>query len=166
MNKNTVDQDNAPKGIKMAPSKVAGDWINRLIADHARVETAPAVERVVAVKEVKAKSETDVTDAVEYVAPVKGVAGKKATFALSDSVLDAMASENNVTLRGAYPNIGMKRMAVSNSLRAAAKKRGGLYTLQADGVFGWTDAPEDFDCEITHTPQGVKIAKETAVEAA
>lgn len=59
---------------------------------------------------------------------------------------------------------GRIRMTLGNSLRAAAKRRHGLYDLSGD----WHEAPADFigDAELKETPDGEKIQKTAPAEAA
>lgn len=58
---------------------------------------------------------------------------------------------------------GRIRMSIGNMLRAAAKKRHGLYDLDGE----WTDAPTDFvgETERTEERDGKTIAKAPAQEA-
>lgn len=61
---------------------------------------------------------------------------------------------------GAYPNIGQARMSIGNSLRAAARKRHGLFNVDGE----WVDADEDFiaDHPLKENRDGSKIVKEKA----
>lgn len=57
---------------------------------------------------------------------------------------------------------GRIRMTLGNSLRAAAKRRHGLYDLEGN----WVEAPADFigDAELKENPDGSKIAKQQEEE--
>jgi hypothetical protein len=145
----TIDNVNDSKSIKMGVSAVAGDWINRIMAAFANVELEAAVVAV----------------AADPVTDTAAVIGRKAKFGLDDGVLNELASQNSMALKETYPNIGMKRMALSNKLRAAAKRRGGLYIPTGTGSYGWQEAPADFETSgtATETPHGVKIAPVKAV---
>lgn len=61
---------------------------------------------------------------------------------------------------------GRLRMTIGNMLRAAAKKRHGMFVLTADGS-EWVDAPAEFvgDSPKTHNTDGSKIAVKAAEPA-
>lgn len=68
----------------------------------------------------------------------------------------ALAEANKVNVK-TYPNLGMYRMNIGNMLRASARRRGGLHTIDGDFVV-WEEIENP-----THDPDGNKIL---AVEAA
>lgn len=137
------------KSIKMGESSTAGDWINRIIADYATSVAQEAVEACDAVKD----------DKGEIVTPA--VRARAAKTAVDPVKLDVIAEINALELKAEYPNPGMKRMALSNKMRAAAKRRGGLMLPNGrEGAAKWCEAPEDFQVneKLTENPDGTKIA--------
>lgn len=144
-----MTEEKTSGAITMGKPKTEGDWINRIIADHCRVVTQEAQEAVAEVKD----EDGNVT-----------VEGKRAVAEkseISDEKLDKLAHMNELALKDSYPNIGMKRMALGNKMRAAAKRRGGLMLPDVNGDATWTDAPDDFEVneQITENADGTKIAK-------
>ena len=136
--------------VKNTEFKSAGDWINQILAKHCIDANVGAVE---AVAEVKDKDGNVTTE---------GVRGKKGKDVVNLENLTSLAEENHLTVKE-YVNAGMARMNVGNMLRAAARKRGGLFIKGR-----WTKAPEDFEVlePLTHGRDGEKLAVKKVDEKA
>lgn len=139
-----------------------GDWITRTInencVDHdvGAVGTVDGIKEVKAVKAVKAKGNKPAVEAVAAVKGVPAVRGKRGKDELNVEAIKTLAAENHLTVKD-YPNVGMYRMNIGNMLRAAARKRHGLYI---NGK--WTAAPKDFKVndKATENHEGHKIVNE------
>lgn len=147
--------------------KTKGDWINRLMAEHATEQNVGAVEAVEAVPEVKDEDGNVTQEAVP------AIRGKKGKDVINVEAIEALARANSIELKeGGYPNPGMTRMNVSNMLRSAARKRHGLNVPTSAGPingnteFEFTEAPGDFEVNEnkTHNPDGSKIVVAKPVE--
>ncbi len=94
----------------------------------------------------------------------------KAKVTLDCEALIAMAEANGLEKAGEFRPVistkngpGRVRMSVGNMIRAAARRRGGIFHLK-DGEPKWNNAPEEFmgDREPTEKRDGTKIAKKKA----
>lgn len=87
-------------------------------------------------------------------------------FALAEA--NGLDVEKYKTQIGTHGAPGRLRMTIGNMLRSAAKKRHGLYTVDADGEKTWNAADEAFigGAELTHNKDGSKIAKAKPAEEA
>ena len=130
------------------------------------VGAKPAVEAVAAVAEVKDEDGNVIQEAV---AEVKGKAATKGKDVWDLDKMFLLAERNHIdttskTFVGLRTtgNIGRARMTIGNMLRAAAKKRWGLFDVEGN----WVDAPEEARCPDapTHNRDGSKIAKVKAAE--
>lgn len=154
----------------------ASDFAGHLMEANALtrgVGAKPAVEAVEAVAEVKDEDGNVIQEAV---AEVKGKAATKGKEVWDLDKMFLLAEVNGIdtttkTFTGLREtgNIGRARMTIGNMLRAAAKKRHGLYNIVGD----WVEAPEEARNEgaPTQNRDGSKIAKvkaepEAATEAA
>lgn len=127
--------------------KGAEDWLSTFI--DGQVKTVP----------MKDKTTTETVDGEEITKTISVAAGKAKLdldklFALTDA--NAIDSKEMQAQRDRKNAPGRIRMTLGNALRAAAKHRHGLNTI--DGV--WTEAPADFigDAPKTHNPDGSKVA--------
>lgn len=92
-----------------------------------------------------------VTEALNEHGTIKDDKGKVAVYVPG---LVALAEDNHLAVKD-YPNPGMARMNIANMLRAAARRRGGLFIAGA-----WVNAPEGYsDKAPTENPDGTKIPK-------
>lgn len=132
--------------------KGAEDWIGEVLGKHA---TSPVTKE----QRTKVEGEEDKIETVET---------SKRTVNL-DALFD-IAEENGIKARELYGEQadrknapGRLRMTIGNSLRAAARKRHGLYV---NGE--WVDAPETFVGALPklENPDGSKIAKAKTSEGA
>ena len=120
--------------------------------------------RVAVMKTVKIKDEEGNVTGEEQVPSAKSAVDLDKLFALCQAnAIDTAKMEAQVD----RPNApGRIRMTLGNSLRAACKRRHGLYDLEGD----WVDAPEDFlgDAPLKENRDGSKIAapKDEDAEAA
>lgn len=146
----TTDAPAAKKSI--IPEKYQGkykgaeDWLATFI--DGQVKTVP----------MKDKTITETVDGEEITKTISVAAGKAKLdldklFALTDA--NGIDSKEMQAQRDRKNAPGRIRMTLGNALRAAAKHRHGLNTI--DGT--WTDAPADFigDAVKTHNPDGSKI---------
>lgn len=147
--------------LKTTTFKSTGDWINTIIADNCH-STTPGREGVAAVKDDKGKVTTPAV---------------RATQPKSELDMDKfgdLCEQNGITLKSTYAaganegkpmNAGMIRMNATNSLRAKARRQGGLILPDEGGDWIETPAPEDFmdGKEPTHNFDGSKIAQAKAV---
>ncbi len=154
--------------LKTTTFKSTGDWINTIIADNCH-STTPGREGVAAVKDDKGKVTTSAV---------------RATQPKSELDMDKfgdLCEQNGITLKSTYAaganegkpmNAGMIRMNATNSLRAKARRQGGLILPDPDwngdsGEPDWVEveAPKDFmdGKEPTHNFDGSKIAQAKAV---
>lgn len=127
--------------------KGAEDWLSTFI--DGQVKTVP----------MKDKTTTETIDGEEVTKTISVAAGKAKLdldklFALTDA--NGIDSKDMQAQRDRKNAPGRIRMTLGNALRAAAKHRHGLNTI--DGT--WTEAPADFigDAPKTHNPDGSKIA--------
>lgn len=127
--------------------KGAEDWLSTFI--DGQVKTVP----------MKDKTTTETVDGEEITKIISVAAGKAKLdldklFALTDA--NGIDSKEMQAQRDRKNAPGRIRMTLGNALRAAAKHRHGLNTI--DGT--WTEAPADFigDAPKTHNPDGSKIA--------
>lgn len=135
--------------------KSKDDWINVNLTNFCSTVVG-AVEAVEAVEEVKDEDTGEV-----ITAGVAAVRGKKGKATTDVDALKAIADANNITYKE-YPNPGMYRMNIGNMLRAAARKRHGLFLpTGADGAIEWKDAPAEFigEFELKENQDGSKIVK-------
>lgn len=122
-----------------------GDWLSNFV--DGEVKEAITKEKTVTAE--------DGTKTVETVQTNK--------TRISMDHLFALAEANSIDVEkykadADKPNApGRLRMTIGNMLRAAAKKRHGLFNVAGE----WNDAAADFvgDSEKTHNPDGSKIAK-------
>lgn len=151
---NTENAEGSKGMLKTSKFKSEGDWINELTAKHCTTVEGAAD----AIPEEK-DDDGNVTQ--------KAVAAKKGKTLTNLDALHAFADANNISYKE-YANIGAARMNIGNMLRAAAKKRMGLFVpANDDGDFGtteWANAPDEFLAqygvtEATHNPDGSKIVK-------
>ena len=125
-----------------------GDWLSNFVDGEVK-------ETITKEKTVTAE---DGTKTVETVATNKTRISMDHLFALAEAnSLDVAKYKADAD----KPNApGRLRMTIGNMLRAAAKKRHGLFNVAGE----WNDAPAEFigDSEKTHNPDGSKIAKAKA----
>jgi len=140
-----------PEKFRDPSYKGAQDWIKSFI-DH-QVKTA-------VMKTVKTKDEDgNVTE--------QEVESKKTQVDLNK--LFDLAEKNSLNVEKYTSQMDQKnapgrlRMTIGNMLRAAARKRHGLYDLAGD----WHDAPADFigDAELKENRDGSKIAEPASEDA-
>lgn len=161
-NENETANDEAKTGnvVKNTEFKSTGDWINRILGQFCTVVTG-------AVEAVEGKDAVLDDDGNEVEAAVPAVRGKKGKETTDLDALKALADANGITYKE-YANPGMYRMNIGNMLRAAAKKRGGLFLPSEEEGIGYefTQADEDFEVNdpLTHNPDGSKIKIEKPVE--
>ncbi len=141
--------------VKNTAFKSKNDWINAMLNKHA---TDQNVGEVKAVAEVKDKEGKVTTPAVR---------GKKGKDVANIDALKAIAAENHLTVKD-YPNPGMYRMNIGNMLRAAARKRGGLFF---SGKWANAGKGSEGDQFVTNDPltekrDGTKIAKKAPAKEA
>jgi len=151
-NDDATTADAAPAKKSIIPDKYQGkykgaeDWLSTFI--DGQVKVVPMKDKTV--------TEGEGDDKIEKVISV--AAGKAKLdldklFALTDA--NAIDSKDMQAQRDRKNAPGRIRMTLGNALRAAAKHRHGLNTI--DGT--WTDAPAEFvgDAVKTHNPDGSKI---------
>jgi hypothetical protein len=152
--KNTETTADAPATKKsIIPEKYQGkykgaeDWLSTFI--DGQVKVVP----------MKDKTTTETIDGEEVTKTISVAAGKAKLdldklFALTDA--NGIDSKEMQAQRDRKNAPGRIRMTLGNALRAAAKHRHGLNTI--DGT--WTEAPAEFvgDAPKTHNPDGSKIA--------
>lgn len=145
----------APAKKSIIPEKYQGkykgaeDWL------------ASFIDGQVKVVPMKDKTTTETVDGEEITKTISVAAGKARLdldklFALSEAnSIDAEIVKTMREQRDRKNAPGRIRMTLGNALRAAAKHRHGLNTV--DGT--WTDAPAEFigDAPKTHNPDGSKI---------
>lgn len=126
--------------------KGAEDWLSTFI--DGQVKTVP----------MKDKTTTETIDGEEVTKTISVAAGKAKLdldklFALTDA--NAIDSKDMQAQRDRKNAPGRIRMTLGNALRAAAKHRHGLNSIDGE----WTDAPVEFlgDAVKTHNPDGSKI---------
>jgi hypothetical protein len=124
----------------------AGDWFADLVTSNFHM---------ISVRTVKTKAEDGTVTETQ-------VPAKRTELNLDGFI--AFARENNIEIKQELVdsgNAGRIRMTLGNALRAAARKRHGLFVEGS-----WVDAPADF-CnpgEPTEARDGTKIAKPKAAE--
>ena len=145
----------------------ASDFAGHMLEANALVRgvgAKPAVEAVEGVAEVK---DEDGNVIVEAVAEVKGKAATKGKDVWDLDKMFLLAEQNGIdTLSKTFVglretgNIGRARMTIGNMLRAAARKRHGLY----DNEGNWVEAPLEArnEGEPTQGRDGSKIVKAKA----
>ncbi len=134
-----------PEKFRDKNYKGAQDWVKSFI---------DGAVLVAVTKEVTTKNE-DGTETTETVDTNKTSIDMDKLFALAEAnSFDVEKYKGDVEKKNAP---GRLRMSIGNMLRAAARKRHGLYTIEGE----WTDAPADFigDAELKEHRDGTKIAK-------
>lgn len=134
-----------PEKFRDKNYKGAQDWVK----DFINGEVLDVVH-----KEVTTKNE-DGTETTETVATSKTSVNMDRLFALAETNnLNVDKYKADVEKKNAP---GRLRMTIGNMLRAAARKRHGLYSIAGE----WNDAPAEFigDTEVKEDRQGNKIAK-------
>jgi hypothetical protein len=125
--------------------QIAADWLTAFIDGQVREPV---------MKTVKVKDEDGKVTGEEQVPSAKSTVNLDKLFALSEANgVDTVKMRDQMD----RPNApGRIRMTLGNSLRAAAKRRHGLYNIDGD----WTAAPADFlgDAPLKENPDGSKIA--------
>lgn len=128
------------------------DWLATFVDEQVRVPV---------MKTVKTKDEEGNVTGEEQVPTTKSVVDLDKLFALcAANNVDAERMKEQVD----RPNApGRIRMTLGNSLRAACKRRHGLYDLDKN----WVAAPAEFldGAELKENPDGSKLAKTAAVES-
>jgi len=146
----TVAEPTAKKSI--IPEKYQGkykgaeDWLSQFI--DGQVKTVPMKDKTIIEGEGDDKIEKVIS-----VAAGKAKLDLDKLFALTDA--NGIDSKEMQAQRDRKNAPGRIRMTLGNALRAAAKHRHGLNSI--DGT--WTDAPTEFigDAVKTHNPDGSKI---------
>lgn len=151
----TTSTEQAPVRKSIIPPKYQGkykgaeDWLASFI--DGQVKVVPMKDKTVT----EGEGDDAITKTIT-VAAGKAKLDLDKLFALSEAnSIDAEIVKTMREQRGRKNAAGRIRMTLGNALRAAAKHRHGLYTI--DGT--WTDAPAEFigDAVKTHNPDGSKI---------
>jgi len=141
-----------PDKFRSKDYKGAQDWLTSFVDGQVKVAVTKTVTT-------KAEDGTETTSTVDT---AKTTVSMDALFALGkvnnlnvDKYADQVENKNAP---------GRLRMTIGNMLRAAARKRHGLFDVNGE----WHAAPDDFvgDAELKENRDGTKIAKVKAAETA